>query len=371
MKKDISVTVNGLRFSNPYVIGSGPPGTNKATILKAFKEGWGGVVAKTWSLDHTKVHNVAPRYGKLYSRVSNEVIGFQNIELISDRSLEDWLKDVREIKKEAPEGVLIASIMEEYDKKRWQDLVIASQDAGADAFELNFSCPHGLPERKMGAAMGENPDIVGEVTKWVTEVAKIPVWVKMTPNITDITVPAWSAIEGGAHGISAINTILAVIGVDLETLRPLPTVKGFSTPGGYSAQAVRPIALRHVMKIATMLKEKGLSDKISISGMGGVERASDAIEFMLLGSNTVQSCTGPMLQGYKMVHEMVDGLEKFMEKHGFNKTSDFVGHSLQYFSTHAHLNDLKQGKFDSKEVAKDTQWSGENIDKQTNDMASN
>ena len=371
MKKDISVTVDGLHYANPFVIGSGPPGTNKATILKAFKEGWGGVVAKTVSLDSSKVHNVAPRYGKLYSREKNEVIGFQNIELISDRPIDDWLKDFKEIKKEAPEGILIASIMEEFDKKRWQDLVIACQDAGVDAFELNFSCPHGLPERKMGAAMGQNPDIVGEVTKWVTEVSKIPVWAKMTPNITDITVPAFQAINNGAHGISAINTILAVIGVDLKTLRPMPTVKGYSTPGGYSAQAVRPIALRHVMQLATMLREKKLDKKISISGMGGVENAHDAIEFLLLGSNTVQSCTGPMLQGYKMVHEMKDGLMKFMDEHGFNKVEDFMGHSLQYFSTHAYLNELKQGKFEDKELAKDIQWSGEDIDKQTNNMASN
>jgi dihydropyrimidine dehydrogenase (NADP+) len=370
MKKDISITVNGLKFSNPFVIGSGPPGTNKATILKAFKEGWGGVVAKTISLDPSKVHNVAPRYGKLYSREKNEVIGFQNIELISDRPVEDWMKDFREIKKECPEGILIASIMEEYDKKRWQDLVIMCQDAGVDAFELNFSCPHGLPERKMGAAMGENPDIVGEVTKWVTEVSKIPVWAKMTPNVTDITIPAEQAIKGGAHGIAAINTILAIIGVDLKTLRPLPTVKGYSTPGGYSAQAVRPIALRHVMKIATMLRDKKYNN-VSISGIGGVERASDAIEFMLLGSHTVQSCTGPMLQGYKMVHELKAGLEAFMNEHNFNKLEDFIGHSLQFFSTHAYLNELKQGKFAETELSKDTQWSGENIDKQTNNMASN
>jgi dihydroorotate dehydrogenase subfamily 1 len=370
MSKDLSIVVNGLKFENPFVIGSGPPGTNKATILKAFKEGWGGVVAKTCSLDASKVHNVAPRYGKLYSRETKEVIGFQNIELISDRSIEDWLKDFREIKAECPKGILIASIMEEYDKEAWQKLVVMCQDSGVDAFELNFSCPHGLPERKMGAAMGENPEIVAEVTKWVTEVSKIPVWTKMTPNVGDINVPAFRSIESGAHGISLINTILAVIGVDLDTLRPLPTVKGYSTYGGYSAQAVRPIALRHTSKLAKALQDMG-NKNISISGMGGIEKSSDAIEFMLLGSHTVQSCTGPMLQGYKMVHELKAGLEAFMVKHNFNKVEDFVGHSLQYFTTHAHLHELKQGKFESKELAKDVQWSGENIDKQTNDMASN
>jgi dihydroorotate dehydrogenase subfamily 1 len=244
------------------------------------------------------------------------------------------------------------------------------QDAGVDAFELNFSCPHGLPERKMGAAMGENPEIVAEVTKWVTDVAKIPVWAKMTPNVTDVNVPAFKAIESGADGISLINTILAIIGIDLETLRPLPTVKGYSTPGGYSAQAVRPIALRHTMKLAKAMRD-GSYKNISISGMGGVERSSDAIEFLLLGAHTVQSCTGPMLQGYKMVHELKSGLEAFMTKHNFNSVSEFVGHSLQYFTTHAHLHELKQGKFEAKEIAKDTQWSGDDIDKQTNNLANN
>lgn len=368
--KDLSIEVNGLKFENPFVIASGPPGTNKATILKAFHEGWGGVVAKTVSLDASKVHNVAPRYGKLYSRVSNEVIGFQNIELISDRPIADWLKDFSAIKKACPKGILIASIMEEYHKNNWQELVKMCQDAGVDGFELNFSCPHGLPERKMGAAMGENPEIVGEVTGWVTAVAKIPVWTKMTPNVTDINVPALQAIKNGANGIALINTILSVIGVDLETLRPLPTVKGYSTPGGYSGQAVRPIALRHVMKLARMLRDLNHAE-ISISGMGGIEKANDAIEFLLLGASTVQCCTAPMLQGFKMVHELKAGLSQFMEKHHFNHVSDFVGKTLQYFTTHAHLNELKQGKFDANEIAKDTQWSGDDIDKQTNNMAIN
>lgn len=371
MAKDLSVKVNNLKFENPFVIGSGPPGTNKATIMKAFNEGWGGVVAKTISLNASKVNNVAPRYGKLYSRETKEVIGFENIELISDRPIEDWMKDFKEIKKECPKGILIASIMEEYNKENWQLLVKMCQDVGVDAFELNFSCPHGLPERKMGAAMGENPEIVGEVTDWVTSVAKIPVWAKMTPNVTDVNIPAMQAIQNGADGISLINTILSVIGIDLDTLRPLPTVKGFSTPGGYSGQAVRPIALRHTMKLAKALRQMNLENRISISGMGGVEKSSDAIEFMLLGSNTVQSCTGPMLQGYKMVHELKQGLEAFMEKHKFNQVSDFVGLSLDYLTTHAHLNDLKQGKFEAYEVSKDTQWSGENIDKQTQNMAIN
>src|SRR5262249_993284 len=204
-----------------------------------------------------KVINTAPRYGKLKSRENGEVIGFENIELISDRPYDVWLKEFREVKKNYPEHMLIASIMEEYNKEAWQRIVREVQDTGVDAFELNFSCPHGLPERKMGAAMGQNPEITCEVTEWVCEVAKIPVWAKMTPNITDITMPARAAVEAGAKGISAINTILSVIGVDLDTFRPQPTVEGFTVPGGYSAQAVRPIALRHVMELRRVFHGKG------------------------------------------------------------------------------------------------------------------
>ena len=370
MAKDLSVEVNGLLFDNPFVIGSGPPGTNKATIKKAFREGWGGVVAKTISLEADKVHNVAPRYGKLYSRASNEVIGFQNIELISDRKIDDWLFDFENIKKEYPEKRLIASIMEEYNKEAWQTLVKRVQETGVDAFELNFSCPHGLPERKMGMAMGENPGIVREVTSWVKEVSDIPVWSKMTPNLTDISIPALQSIDAGADGIALINTILAVIGINLDTFRPMPTVKGHSIPGGYSAQAVRPIALRHLLVLSQALKQTNNSN-VTISGMGGVECASDALEFILLGSHTVQSCTGPMLQGFGMVKELIKGTQAFMEKHNFNSLDEFRGKSLEYFTTHAHLVDLKKGKFEEKEISKDGDWSGEEIAEQTANISAN
>ncbi len=183
---DLSITVNGIKFPNPFLLGSGPPGTNARVIAKSFDAGWGGAVAKTVSLESSKVVNVVPRYGKLRSRSNGEVIGFQNIELISDRPIEIWLEEFRQIKKDYPDHVLIASIMEEYDKARWQELTHMVQDTGVDAFELNFSCPHGMTERKMGSEMGEHPDLTEEVTGWVTEVAKVPVWAKMTPNITNI-----------------------------------------------------------------------------------------------------------------------------------------------------------------------------------------
>src|SRR5678809_1302138 len=261
---DLSITVNGMKFPNPFVLGSGPPGTNARVLAKSYDAGWGGAVAKTVSLESAKVVNVVPRYGKLRSRTTGEVIGFENIELISDRPIDVWLDEFRQVKKEYPNNILIASIMEEYDKGRWQELTRMVQETGVDGFELNFSCPHGMTERKMGSEMGEHPDLTQEVTSWVTEVAKIPVWAKMTPNITNIREPAMAAVRGGANGISAINTILSCVGVDLDTLRPMPTVEGYTTPGGYSGLAARPIALRHVMEIARAVP------KTPISGMGGI-----------------------------------------------------------------------------------------------------
>ena len=300
-------------------------------LFARFGLGWGGIVCKTISLDNSKVHNTVPRYARLKSRTDKAVIGFENIELISDKPFEAWLDELADCKAKYPDHMLIASIMEEYNKDAWCEIVERTQETGVDGFELNFSCPHGLPERRMGMAMGENPDIVEEVTGWVAPVSKIPIWAKMTPNITDITVPAASAIRGGAHGISAINTILSVLGVNLKTLRPMPTVEGYTVPGGYSGQAVRPIALRHVMELARQFPD------VPISGMGGVETAEDAAEFILLGSSTVQVCTGAMLRGYKMIEELCQGLSDFMDSHGFASIDDFVGKSLPYFSTHANL----------------------------------
>jgi dihydroorotate dehydrogenase subfamily 1 len=327
----LETTVTGMRFENPFVLGSGPPGTNARVIAKSFDLGWGGCVIKTISLDASKVINTNPRYAKLRGRESNEIVGFQNIELISDRPFDVWLDELRQLKKQYPTKMLIASIMEEYSRERWHEIVRRVQETGVDGFEMNLSCPHGLPERKMGMAMGEDPELTCEVVKWVKEVATIPVWAKMTPNVGDPKVPARAALAGGANGISAINTLLCVTGIDLKTLRPLPTVEGHTTPGGYSGQAVRPIALRQVMEIAR------LQPGVAISGMGGIETGADAAQFFLVGASTVQVCTGAMLRGYEIIDELKADLEKFMVDHRFERIADFVGKSLPYFTTHHDL----------------------------------
>lgn len=370
----LATTVDGLKLRNPFVIASGPPGTNLNVINRAFREGWGAVIAKTVSLDATKVVNVTPRYGKLLANDNKEVIGWENIELISDRPLSIWLEEFKKCKDTNPDGVLIASIMEEYREDAWIEIVERCQDAGVDGFELNFSCPHGLPERKMGAAMGQDPDILGEVCGWVMAAAKKPVWAKMTPNITHIEDPARRALQAGCHGISAINTIRSVIGVNLETLRPEPTVEGYTTPGGYSSKAVRPIALRMCMELAQMIQAEFPGR--SLSGMGGVETGENAAQFILLGSDTVQVCTGVMKFGYGMVQPLCDQLLAFMEKHHFETLADFKGASLPYFTTHADLVKRQQDRKaaqkaaeEQKTVRADGEWTGDDFVKQSDALA--
>src|ERR1043165_9718252 len=335
-----------MKFENPFLLGSGPPGTNGKVIARSYDLGWGGMVCKTFSLDASKVINTAPRYAKLRGLQSEEVIGFENIELISDRPYNDWLDDCRQLKKQYPHKILIASIMEEYRVEAWQQIVREVQDTGVDGFELNLSCPHGLPERKMGMAMGENPDIVEEVVGWAKQVARIPVWAKMTPNVGNPTIPAAAALRGGADGISLINTILSVIGIDLKTLRPMPTVEGHSVPGGYSGQAVRPIALRQVMEVARA------NPGVEISGIGGIETGTDAAQFMLLGASTVQVCTGAMLRGYEILSELKEQLSKFMVDGKFANLCDFTGKSLPYFTTHHDLVDRQRQAREAKEAAR-------------------
>ncbi len=316
-----------------------------------------------------------PRYARLRSRESGEIYGWENIELISDRSFDTWIDEFKEVKDKYPDGILIASIMEEYNRDAWHEIVERCQDAGVDAFELNMSCPHGLPERKMGAAMGENPDILEEVCGWVMEVAKKPVWAKMTPNVTHIEDPTRASLRAGCDGISAINTIRSVLGVDLDTLRPEPTVEGYTTPGGYSCQAVMPIALRMCMEIATVIQNEFPGR--TLSGIGGIETGNDAAQFILLGCDTVQVCTGVMKFGYPIIHAMKEQLLAFMEKHKFE-----TARRLQR-PQRAVLHDARrpgeapgrgprrqEGRARRKKMIRsDAEWDGDDFVKQTEALA--
>ncbi|CAK7324881.1 unnamed protein product [Dovyalis caffra] len=377
---DLSVTVNGLQMPNPFVIGSGPPGTNYTVMKRAFDEGWGAVIAKTVSLDAAKVVNVTPRYARLRAGANGsakgQIIGWENIELISDRPLETMLKEFKQLKEEYPDRILIASIMEEYNKAAWEELIDRVEQTGIDALEINFSCPHGMPERKMGAAVGQDCTLLEEVCGWINAKATVPVWAKMTPNITDITQPARVSLKSGCEGVAAINTIMSVMGINLKTLRPEPCVEGYSTPGGYSSKAVHPIALGKVMSIAKMMKSEFDLEQYSLSGIGGVETGSDAAEFILLGANTVQVCTGVMMHGYGLVKTLCDELKDFMKMHNFSSVEDFRGASLEYFTTHMDLvrrqqEAIQQRKALKKGLQSDKDWTGDGFVKESESMVSN
>ncbi len=332
---NLSVNFCGFEMINPFMLSSAPPTGAGEMIKRAFTAGWGGAVTKTLGLDKDIAANVTPRLTSLSfpgkADEPKKLYGLENIELITDRPLQTWLDEIKEIKREFPDRLLVASIMAGgNDKAGWQELTNRSQEAGADMLELNFSCPHGMPEKGMGAAIGQNPEITEQVTAWVVEASSVPVMAKMTPNITDIRVPAKAAIRGGADAISAINTVAVIMGVDLKTLTPLPDVSGKSTHGGYSGPAIKPIALKAIASLASDLD-------IPISGIGGIETWSDAAEFILLGASTLQVCTAVMFHGFKIIEELEDGLRSFMEDHGFSQIEDFTGLSLSRITEHNSL----------------------------------
>ena len=365
----LATTVNGIRLPNPFIVASGPPGSNANVIGKAFDEGWGAVVIKTISLDASKVVNVAPRYVRLRAGGGKQIIGWQNIELISDRPFQMWIDDLHRLKDDYADRVVVASIMEEYHRDRWIEIVERVQATGVAGLELNFSCPHGLPERRMGSAMGQDPAILEEVCGWVAAAAKIPVWAKLTPNVSSIAQGAEAALRGGCHGVTAINTILCVMGINMDTLRPEPTVEGYTVPGVYSGAAIKPIALRMVKECADVIRDR--FPQCSLSGVGGIESGKDAAEYILLGADTVQVCTGVMKFGYSLIHRLKEDLMSFMEKHEFESISQFKGHSLQYFTTHA---DLVRRQAVARSAAratvrKDSEWQGETFVRQSESLA--
>jgi dihydropyrimidine dehydrogenase (NAD+) subunit PreA len=315
---DLRTNLAGIKSPNPFWLASAPPTNSGYQIMKAFDAGWGGAVWKTLGVP---VVNVSSRYGAVNYR-DNRMVGFNNIELITDRPLKDNLREISEVKKRFPDHAVIASLMVE-TKEEWHQIVRDVENAGADGIELNFGCPHGMCERGMGSAVGQEPKVLQTIVEWVKEVAKIPVITKLTPNISDITRPARAARAGGSDAISLINTIQSVVGVDLDTFVPFPSVDGKSTNGGYCGPAVKPIAL-NMLKNCAQDQQVG----IPISGIGGVENWRDAAEFILLGATSVQVCTAVMHYGFGIIRELLPGLERYMDEKGFATLDDFRGKAL-------------------------------------------
>jgi len=319
---DLSCKIAGIDSINPFWLASAPPTDKKYNVARAFEAGWGGVVWKTMGPDPAVV-NVTSRYGALHSP-SRGLIGFNNIELITDRPLETNLQEIREVRSEWPDRVIIGSMMAPMEEKIWKELAIKIAEAGVHGIELNLGCPHGMCERGMGSAIGQVPEMVENATRWVREAVDIPVFTKLTPNVTDILLPAEAAKAGGADGVALINTVNSVIGVDLDTMVPLPAVDGKGTHGGYCGSAVKPIALHMVGAIASNPDTKNLV----ISAIGGIGTWEDAAEFIALGASGLQVCTAAMLFGFRIVEDMIDGLSNFMDEKGYKTISDFRGKAV-------------------------------------------
>jgi len=316
---DLGSTIGGVESINPFWLASAPPSDKKYNVERAFKAGWGGAVWKTLGEDPPVV-NVTSRYG-VHRSHDRRIIGINNIELISDRPLDVNLREIEEVRRAWPDRVIIGSIMAPMDENAWKELAVKVANSGVQGIELNLGCPHGMCERGMGSAVGQVPEFVEQTTRWVREVVDIPVFTKLTPNVTDIMIPATAAKAGGAHAVSLINTVNSVISVDLDNMTPMPTVDGRGTHGGYCGEAVKPIALHMTAEIARQSETQGLE----ISAIGGITTWSDAAEFIALGASGVQVCTAAMLYGFRIVEDMNEGLAAFMRDKGYRSIADFRG----------------------------------------------
>jgi dihydropyrimidine dehydrogenase (NAD+) subunit PreA len=325
---DLSVKFAGVKTPNPFWLASAPPTNTGGQVMRAFEAGWGGAVWKTLG---KPIQNVTSRFGSV-NYAGKKMMGLNNIELITDRSIETNLKEMYEVKKRFPKNTLVASLMVE-TREEWKEIIKQVEGVGSDLIELNFGCPHGMCEHGMGSAVGQEPAVLEKITGWAKEFANIPVIVKLTPNITDVTVPAAAAKRGGADAVSLINTIKSIVGVDLETYAPFPSVDGKGTNGGYCGPAVKPIALHMVAAIA---RKQGKA--LPISGIGGISSWQDALEFLLLGSSTVQVCTAVMHYGYRIVEDMIQGLSDYMDEKNISSIDSLVGRAVPNYTDWESLN---------------------------------
>jgi dihydropyrimidine dehydrogenase (NAD+) subunit PreA len=311
----------GIKSPNPFWLASAPPTDKEYNVERAFKAGWGGVVWKTLGEEGPPVVNVnGPRYGAIWAG-DRRLMGFNNIELITDRDLQKNLREIKAIKMRWPDRAVVASLMVPCEENAWKAILPLVEETGCDGIELNFGCPHGMSERGMGAAVGQVPEYVEMVVRWCKQFSRMPVITKLTPNVTDVRRPARAAKNGGTDAVSLINTINSITNVDLDLMAPMPTIDGKGTHGGYCGPAAKPIALHMVAEIARDRETHGLP----ISGIGGITTWRDAAEFMALGSGNVQVCTAAMVYGFKIVEEMISGLSNWMDEKGYKTLDDFVG----------------------------------------------
>lgn len=323
----------GIKSPNPFWLASAPPTDKEYNVRRAFEAGWGGVVWKTLGTDPPVVNVNGPRYGVVHAG-DRQVMALNNIELITDRPLEVNLREIKSVKRDYPDRALVISLMVPCDEDSWKEILSRIEDTGADGVELNFGCPHGMAERGMGSAVGQVPEYIEMVTRWVKQHSRMPCIVKLTPNVTDIRYPAEAALRGGADAVSLINTVNSITNVNLDTFSPEPSIDGKGTHGGLCGPAVRPIALHMVAEIARNPETAGLP----ISGIGGVTTWRDAAEFLTLGAGNIQVCTAAMTYGFKVVQEMISGLSQYMDEKGVDRVEDLVGRAVPNVTDWQYLN---------------------------------
>ncbi|MHB1110155.1 MAG: NAD-dependent dihydropyrimidine dehydrogenase subunit PreA [Devosia sp.] len=324
----------GIKSPNPFWLASAPPTDKAYNVERAFKAGWGGVVWKTLGEAGPPVVNVnGPRYGAIWGN-DRRLLGFNNIELITDRDLQINLQEIKQVKMNWPDRALVVSIMVPCAEDSWKAILPLVEETGADGIELNFGCPHGMSERGMGSAVGQVPEYVEMVVRWCKQYSRMPVITKLTPNITDIRKPARGAKKGGTDAVSLINTINSITSVNLDSFSPEPSIDGRGSHGGYCGPAVKPIALSMVSEIARDPETFGLP----ISGIGGITTWRDAAEFLALGAGNVQVCTAAMTYGFKIVEEMITGLSNWMDEKGHRTLDDFTGRAVRNVTDWQYLN---------------------------------
>ncbi len=328
MTVSLHTSILGIDFENPFLLASAPPTSLIESIDVAFQMGWAGAVLKTITPDDLKMIEASPRYAVLEDK--KRIIGFQNIELLSHKTVKYWCDGIKYLKQKYPTKVIIASIMAPVNKNAWQDLVKTLNDTPADAFELNFSCPHGMPEKGIGMAIGTDAEISSTITKWVKEVSQKPVFVKLSPNVSDITSIVRAVEQAKADGFAAINTVQGFMGLDLKTLKPLLNVNGKTTFGGCSGIMVRPIGLRCVAQIRQ-------ASALPILGQGGISTWEDAVQYICVGSDAVQICTEVMLNGYKVIGPMLKGLKNYLEEKGFSDINALKNKAVEVLTSHKDL----------------------------------
>jgi len=338
MPTDLTATFTGLRFSNPFLLSSAPPTESESNIMRAFEAGWGGVVTKTIGL-HPVVNVAGPKTIFMKSDAGSPAISIRkrpnaalhsswNWELISDKTLDWWVPRLGRIKKAFPDRILIASIMagsgNDTELRHWQTLAEACQNEGCDALEINLSCPH-MDREDMGSNIGKDRELVSVVTKVVKQVARVPVWAKLTPSTTDIVVEARGAFLGGADAISSSNTFTSLPLIDPVSLDFEVNVDGFVSTGGLGGPAILPLSLAKMSQLTQAFPKK------SFSGIGGISTFEHALSYFLLGCGTVQVCTAAMLDhaiGPNVINALNAGLTQFLQAHadrGWTRVEDFIG----------------------------------------------